>query len=78
MPSATITSKGQVTIPKAVRDRLHLESGDRLLFRVRDDDVIEVEPETVDLSALAGSVRGRVKGVTLEAMEEAIRSRAGK
>ena len=78
MPTATITSKGQVTIPKAVRDRLHLESGDRLRFRVRDDDVIEVEPETVDLSALAGSVRGRVKGVTLAAMEEAIRSRAGK
>ena len=75
MASATITSKGQVTIPKVVRDRLHLESGDRLRFRVRDDDVIEVEPETVDLSTLAGSVRGRVQGVTLAAMEQAIRSR---
>lgn len=76
MPSAKITSKGRVTIPKQVRDRLHLEAGDRLSFRVRKDEVIEIVRETLDLSRLAASVGPRVKGVALEDMETAIRTRA--
>jgi AbrB family looped-hinge helix DNA binding protein len=39
----TISSKGQVTIPKAIRDRLRLKPGDRVAFRVRGDEVV-VEP----------------------------------
>ena len=36
---ARITSKGQVTIPKAVRDALGLKEGDSLLFEVKGDEV---------------------------------------
>ena len=32
--AATVTSKGQVTVPKAVRDALGIRAGDRLVFRV--------------------------------------------
>ena len=39
---STITSKGQVTIPKKVRERLRLRSGDRLDFRVAEDGTIRV------------------------------------
>lgn len=44
MTLSTVTSKGQVTIPKAVRDRLRLEAGDKLDFRVEDDGTIRVHP----------------------------------
>lgn len=43
MTSARITSKGQITIPKEVRERLGVEPGDRLEFRFRDEQ-LEVVP----------------------------------
>ena len=52
--SARITSKGQVTIPKSVRDALELHQGDELLFRV--DRSRAVIAKTPSLLELAGSV----------------------
>lgn len=78
MPSATITSKGQITIPKAVRDELGLRVGDRLAFRVLEDGQVVVEPETVDLRDLKGVLKPSRKGVTLDNMASAIRREAAK
>jgi antitoxin PrlF len=77
MPSAKLTSKGQITIPKEVRKALGLQTGDRLAFRLREDGTVQVEAETVDLLSLRGSVRTKVKGVSVEAMKEAIRQSGG-
>lgn len=53
--SARVTSKGQVTVPKAVRDALQLRTGDHLVFRVEGSRaVIARTPEFLDL---AGVVR---------------------
>lgn len=52
--SAKITSKGQVTIPKSVRDALGLRNGDELLFRVERSRAVVAK--TPDLLDLAGSV----------------------
>jgi antitoxin PrlF len=52
--SATVTAKGQVTIPKQVRDQLGLRDGDRVLFRVIDGRAILAR--TADLLDLAGVV----------------------
>ncbi len=73
MPTATMTSKGQITIPKEVRDVLGLEAGHRVSFQIREDGVVEMLPETVDLMSLRGIFKPPVQGVTLEDMEEAIR-----
>jgi AbrB family looped-hinge helix DNA binding protein len=73
MPSAKLTSKGQITVPKEVREALGLHTGDRLAFRLHEDGTVQVEAETIDLMSLRGSVRSRVKGVTVEAMNEVIR-----
>ncbi len=76
MSTATMTSKGQITIPKEVRETLGLQAGHRMSFEVRQDGVVELHPETVDLMSLCGIIKPAVRGVTLEDMDEAIRSAA--
>ena len=78
MPSTTVTSKGQVTIPKAVRDELGLRAGDRVAFRVLEDGTVVVEPETVELLDLRGILRPKRKGITIAEMDEVIRAAAAK
>ena len=76
MATATMTSKGQVTIPKEVRDALRLETGHRITFQLRGDGIVEMRPENVDLMSLRGILKSSVKGVTLRDMKEAIRKGA--
>ena len=52
--SARLTSKGQVTVPKAVRDSLGLDAGDAVVFRVEKGRAILAK--TPDFLDLAGSV----------------------
>jgi antitoxin PrlF len=72
MPTSTITSKGQVTLPKAIRDALRIGVGDRVSFVVREDGVVELRPETVDLKDLYGILKYSGKPVTVEEMDEGI------
>jgi AbrB family looped-hinge helix DNA binding protein len=53
--AARITSKGQITIPKPVRDALKLSVGDRVVFRVIEGERA-ILARTPDLLELAGSV----------------------
>ena len=53
--SARLSSKGQVTVPRAVREALSLEEGDRVVFRVVGDHAVLAR--TPDLLVLAGSVK---------------------
>jgi AbrB family looped-hinge helix DNA binding protein len=53
--AAKITSKGQVTVPKAVRDALGIKEGDEVVFRVEGNRAILAR--TPDFLSLAGSVR---------------------
>jgi AbrB family looped-hinge helix DNA binding protein len=54
--SARLTSKGQLTVPRAVREALRLEEGDRVTFRVEGERAVMAR--TPDLLSLAGSVAG--------------------
>lgn len=73
MPTATITSKGQVTLPKEVRDALGLKTGDRLDFTRSPGGAYRIDVRKVDIRSLAGVLRrkGR-RAVSVEEMHAAI------
>lgn len=54
MVTATLTSKGQLTIPKAVRDSLHLRAGDRVAFVVCGDSEATLKPVTKSVDEVFG------------------------
>ena len=73
MASATVTSKGQVTIPVNVRNQLGLSTGDRIEFILNDETGrYEVVPATRSVTALKGIIRKPAKPVSLEDMNSAI------
>jgi AbrB family looped-hinge helix DNA binding protein len=69
---ATITSKGQITLPKALRDHLHLSAGDRVEFILEENDVVRMVPRTTSVTRLKGMLPRPKQPVSLEAMDEAI------
>ena len=81
MLKAKLTSKGQVTIPKAVRERLGLVTGDQLRFHVQDDGTLALMPPRRDpLGRLPGLLQDLSPGraLTVEEMRTAVRDRARK
>jgi AbrB family looped-hinge helix DNA binding protein len=77
MASATITSKGQVTIPKEIRDHLKLETGSKVDFVIDEDGQVKVIPLNVPVETLSGILyRPSMKAATLEDMEKAIQQGA--
>jgi len=73
MPTATVTSKGQVTLPRKVREALRIRPGDRIDFVLGRDGEVRLRAEEMDVSELRGLLRrpGR-RPVSLQAMEDAI------
>ncbi len=73
MPGATLTSKGQVTIPKEVRDHLKLRAGDRLNFVVSAEGEVLLKPAKLHVRDLYGLLqrKGR-RPVSIEDMDAAV------
>lgn len=69
---ATLTSKGQITLPKALRTHLNLIPGDRVEFVMDDDGQIRLVPKTTSVRRLKGMLPRPDEPVSLERMEEAI------
>ena len=72
MPTATITSKGQITIPLKVRSDMGLSAGDRVEFVRMDDGHYAVVPASHSIKALKGIVPRPDRPVSLEDMQAAI------
>ena len=68
---AVITHKGQVTIPKAVREQLGLRPGDRVKFFMHPDGSGVLLPK-LPASALRGMLKPRRGRVTIDDMTEAV------
>ncbi|MBI1731698.1 MAG: type II toxin-antitoxin system PrlF family antitoxin [Gammaproteobacteria bacterium] len=78
MMTATLTSKGQVTVPKKIREILKLRPGDRLDFLVETDGTVRIAPVTASVKDLKGIVPKPSKSLSLEEMDRAIAAGAAK
>lgn len=78
MSTATLTSKGQITIPSMVRAALGVEAGDRIEFVQVAPGRIELVAATQPVTALKGLIRKPAAPVTVEAMNEAIASQGAR
>jgi antitoxin PrlF len=76
--TATVTSKGQITIPKEVRDALGLESGDRVEFVAAAPGVYEILAASKDVRELKGMIARPRKPVSVEDMRKAVARRASR
>jgi AbrB family looped-hinge helix DNA binding protein len=56
---STMTTKGQITIPKSVRDRLRLEVGDKVYFDIAPDGSVRLVARNRPMEELFGMLRGR-------------------
>ena len=75
MSTATITSKGQITIPKDIRAFLNLQSGDKINFIVDDQGAVNFVPITKSITTLKGSVAKPSKPVSIDDMNATVKAR---
>lgn len=72
MPTAKMTTKGQITIPAEVRARYRLHAGTQVNFVENEAGELVLRPKTRDISELRGILKYDGPPVTLEEMDEAI------
>ena len=76
MPIATMTSKGQITIPKKVRDVLGLHSGDRLKITFEKEGCFFVTPVKKNVDDLFGKLFNPSRAtISIEAINEVLRQK---
>ncbi len=54
---STLTSKGQTTIPRDIRDRLHMKAGDRMTFTLMPDGTVLLRVKNKNVMNLGGTLR---------------------
>ena len=72
MPIATVTSKGQITIPIEVREHLGLAAGSQVQFLPAADGTYEISVKTRSIREMAGMLRYDGPPVTVDEMDAAI------
>ena len=76
MPTATMTSKGQITIPIEIRKALGLDPGDKIDFYQVEKGRYQMIPKTASIRDLEGCIPKLDHVVTIEEMNQAIRDGA--
>jgi AbrB family looped-hinge helix DNA binding protein len=72
-----VTTKGQITVPKPIRDHLNLTKGDRIEFLIGVNGRVTVMPATADVRQLKGMIAKPTKTVTVADMNKAIEAEGG-
>ena len=71
MSLAKVTSKGQITLPKPIRDYLEIHSGDKIEFLIDHKGRVILTPKTIDIKDAFGIVKAK-KHVSLDEMNKSI------
>ena len=76
--TAKITSKGQITVPRQIRQHLQLSKGDRIEFLIGADGKVTLLSATANITALKGMVTKPKKPVSIADMKKAIETEGGR
>jgi AbrB family looped-hinge helix DNA binding protein len=71
MSESTVTSKGQITIPKAVREVLHLDVGDTVYFDLRPDGTVVLTARNAPVESLFGLLKRGATPISVDEMNPA-------
>jgi antitoxin PrlF len=75
MPTATLSSKGQMVIPKSIREQLDLKPGDTIDFVIQENGDILIRPAVQEVQKLKGMLqRADRKPVSIEDMNLVIKN----
>lgn len=77
MSYSTLTRKGQVTIPKPLRDRLGLQLGDRISFRLRGEEIV-LKPVHRTILDVEGSVQPKSRSEDFVAVRRRVAAARGR
>jgi len=77
MSTATVTSKGQITIPVDIRSALKLEAGDRVDFVIGESGQVVFMPITKNITSLKGLINRPDRTVSIDDMRATIKKRGG-
>jgi antitoxin PrlF len=73
----TLSPKGQITLPKDLREKLNLRPGDQMIYTIIDGQIV-ITPKNVDFNDLAGLLGAPPRGhATLEEIDDAVAQAAG-
>jgi AbrB family looped-hinge helix DNA binding protein len=61
MTTSNVTTKGQVTIPKKIRDKMHLKTGDKIDFVLEKDGTARILPVSSPIDSIIGIIKTRKK-----------------
>ncbi|MBC2741630.1 MAG: AbrB family transcriptional regulator [Desulfosarcina sp.] len=77
METGTLSSKGQITIPKKIRDFLHIQTSEKLIFVPLEEGKVLITTEQKSASSIFGMLKHKKKKqpVSLEQMDSAIQKR---
>jgi len=72
---ATLTKKGQLTVPKPIRNSLGLQTGDKVEFSINKTGEVIFRPVTKKVDDVFGRLRSKKKPLSVEQMDAVIRQR---
>lgn len=72
MELAKVTTKGQVTIPKAIREMLNLRDGSKIIFLQKGDDIIIKNSAMLALEKIQHAFEGEADRLNLETEEDVV------